>query len=63
MQWDGSNASAPIILDGIETGYQTADARHDTEQAVRLALRGYCQGDGVSVDSIWDDVAYETVTE
>lgn len=65
MEWDGTQASAPIILDGIETGYQTADARHRTEEAVRLALREYCkgEGDGVSVDSLWDDVEYETVTE
>jgi hypothetical protein len=36
--WDGARAEAPILLDGVETGYQTADASHDLETAVGLVL-------------------------
>lgn len=39
MSWDGSQASAPIKIDGQVTQYQTADARHRTSLAVAIACR------------------------
>lgn len=39
MEWDGAEASAPICVDGLPTQYQTADARHRTQEAVRLVCR------------------------
>lgn len=38
MTWNGAEATAPILLDGVATGYQTADARHDLERAAHLAV-------------------------
>ena len=58
MTWDPTQSAAPIKLDGQETGFQTADAKHSTKQAVRLVLRAPCAADGVSVDDVWDDVEY-----
>jgi hypothetical protein len=53
MTWSPGNAGAPIRLDGLDTGYQTADARHDAEQAVRLVVT---QAFGPDVD--WDAVEW-----
>lgn len=75
MQWDGAQASAPILVDGDSTGYQTADARHRTEEAVRLvcakmwgpiyatAEDAEAAGRTLGVDQIviWDDVEYSTL--
>lgn len=74
MTWDGAQASAPILVDGDATGYQTADARHRTGAAVRLACsrvwgkvyetREDAETDGHAADShvtIWDYVEYETL--
>ena len=36
MSWDPSQASAPILIDGDYTPFQTADARHRTDLAVAL---------------------------
>lgn len=38
ISWDGARAEAPILLDGTPTGYETADARHNIEQAICLVL-------------------------
>jgi hypothetical protein len=38
ITWDGADASAPILLDGDSTGYQTADASHRLSNAVELVL-------------------------
>lgn len=38
ITWNGADASAPILLDGDSTGYQTADASHRLETAVELVL-------------------------
>lgn len=74
MTWNGAEASAPICVDGVETGYQTADARHRTSDAVRLACsrvwgsvyetRADADAAGHGPDAhvtIWDDVEYETI--
>ena len=36
---DLAQASAPIVVGGVETRHQTADARHRTDVAVLLAAR------------------------
>lgn len=73
MTWDGVQASAPILLDGVSTGYQTADARHRVGEAVRLvAGRQWgtvydTQEDADEADPtadpstycVWDEVGYE----
>jgi hypothetical protein len=38
ITWNGAEASAPILLDGDSTGYQTADASHRLSTAVELVL-------------------------
>jgi hypothetical protein len=38
ITWDDAQASAPILLDGVETGFQTADASHNLNQAIELVL-------------------------
>lgn len=38
ISFNGGDASAPILLDGDSTGYQTADARHSLERAVQMVL-------------------------
>lgn len=77
MEWDGSQASAPILLDGESTPYQTADARHRTDLAVALMCRyAWPESDWPHVPSTgsvavnwddgseaWDEIAYETVAE
>ena len=65
MQWDGAQASAPIKLDGQATQYQTADARHRTADAVRLACRlAWPEVPSDSWDEggeAWDAMAYQVV--
>lgn len=76
MEWDGAQASAPIRVDGVSIGYQTADARHRTADAVRLAASKVwgpvydtaedAEADGRSASSeivIWDDLEYETLDD
>jgi hypothetical protein len=72
VEYDGSQASAPIVVDGVSTQYQTADARHHTDAAMRLAASvafgavyetvadALADGRRPGVDSIviWDDVEY-----
>ena len=65
MTWDGTQASAPIRVDGTSTQYQTADARHRTADAVRLVaglvwsdVRDWSEG-----TEAWDDLAYEQVEQ
>lgn len=65
MSWDGSEASAPIKVDGESTPYQTADARHRADRAVRLAAR-LAWPDAGSFDEgsdEWDDLAYKVLDE
>lgn len=69
LTWEPAQASAPIRVDGASTGYQTADARHGTRNAVQIA----CQytwpevfgtlsvGDDWDGVPAWDDVSYETL--
>jgi hypothetical protein len=52
MTWDGANASAPILVDGETTPYQTADARHSTAKAVLCAAK-----------VVWPEVAWAEGTE
>ena len=67
-------ASATIYVDDEPTQYQTADARHRTADAVRLACTHAwgpvyetskeAEEDGRRPDAqitIWDDVAYRTL--
>jgi hypothetical protein len=76
MSWDGAQASAPILVNGEPTQYQTADARHRTQLAVALAcLVAWPDVEWPAVPSVgsidlghwaedneaWDDVSYETV--
>jgi len=63
MSWDGTEASAPIRLDGAPTQYQTADARHRVSEAVRLVcplawpeVRDWEEG-----SEAWDELEYETL--
>lgn len=56
ITFDGSQASAPILLDGGSTGFQTADARHRTEEAVRLVL-----SKAFDEEIDMDDVTYSEV--
>lgn len=59
MTMDPTQASAPILLSGLWTPYQTADARHDTyEAARRLNDWARSQGaeywpEGASIAVIW----------
>lgn len=39
LAWDPAQADAPIFVDGVAIGCQTADARRRTDAAVRLACR------------------------
>lgn len=72
MSWDGAQASAPILVDGTETQYRTADARHRTCRAVLLVARQTwpdaewptMPSGGAAVDTAdsteaWDDLSYE----
>lgn len=56
ITWDGSNAAAPILLDGDSTGLQTADARHNLSDAIELVL-----SKAFAEDVDMDDVKYETI--
>jgi hypothetical protein len=75
MTWAGACPGAPILLDGRATQYQTADARHSTDCAVRLVCglafgrvyetRAAAEDDDCDVDAdglcVWDDVAYDVM--
>ena len=67
MSWDAAQASAPIRIDGVTSQYQTADARHDLETAVRLVAAAVWPEDGAtSADwregtEAWDGLGYEPV--
>jgi hypothetical protein len=75
MQWDASQASAPILVDGESTPYQTSSARHRTDLAVALACRytwpeiewprvpsvGSIGDDWADDNEAWDEMAYRTV--
>lgn len=79
MTWDGSDATAPILVDGVQTGRRTASARHRTPLAVAIACRhawpeilwpevpevGAIPDNWSSSDggSAWDEVEYETLDE
>ena len=77
MEWDGAQASAPIVVNGEPTQYQTADARHRTDSAVRLACavlwgplyetEEEAAEAGLSAGRanicVWDDVEYETIED
>lgn len=59
MSWDGSQASAPIVVDGQPTGRQTADARHRTAEAVRIAAAHvWPDQDWSDGGEAWSDLAY-----
>lgn len=61
MSWDGAQASAPILVDGEHTGYQTANARHRTAEAVRLAAgRVWPEESFAEGSDAWDALSYET---
>lgn len=63
MSWDGAQASAPILVDGEPTGYQTADARHRTADAVRLAAgRVWPEENFEGASDAWAQLGYSTVT-
>ena len=63
MVWDSAQASAPITVDGESTPYQTADARHSTAQAVRLAARYvWPEFDFADGSEAWGELSYETAT-
>ncbi len=72
LEWDGAQASAQLRVDGVSIGYQTADARHTTSRAVRLACAkiwgpvyetaedARADGRGPSdAITVWDDVEFE----
>lgn len=74
LEADLSEATAPLVVDGESTQYQTADARHRTDVAVLLAAgivwpeaewpRAPRYGDGEIVSTeAWDELAYETVED
>lgn len=65
MSWDGSQASATIRVDGTETQYQTADARHRVSEAVRLvAGLTWPEAGSFAEDSEeWAQLAYETLPD
>lgn len=65
MSWDASEANAPIKLDGARTPYQTADAGHRTQEAVRLcaAIEWPEVGDWSEGTDAWDSLAYEATDE
>lgn len=74
---DLAQASAPLVVDGRTTQYQTASARHRTQLAVALACSiVWPEADWPDVPSVgsipedwsegseaWDAVAYDTVGE
>lgn len=74
MQWDGSQASAPIRVDGQNTPWQTANARHRTANAVLLVARHvWPEVDWPAVpefgsarikeNEAWDELGYTTVED
>ncbi len=71
---DLSQASAPLVVNGQHTQYQTADARHRTIYAVALACRvvwpeadwplpagGDVPWEWGDDSEAWDALAYETI--
>lgn len=59
MEWAPSEASAPILLDGQSTPYQTADARHRTADAVRLMAKiVWPEVDWSADEGAWDELSY-----
>lgn len=65
MSWDASQAKEPIFVDGEQTPYQTANARHSTAQAVRLAARYSWPeaGDFSEGSEAWDALSYGAVVD
>jgi len=74
MSWDGSEASAPIRVDGETTQYQTASARHRTANAVLLAARYAWPetewpevplhgSESIESNEAWDELSYETLED
>lgn len=73
MTWSEAQASTPILLDGVSTGYQTADAHHRVGEAARLVAGKRwgtvydTQEDADEADAtadpstycVWDEVVYE----
>lgn len=68
-----AQASAPLEVDGVGIGQQTADARHRTDIAVALAARfswpegdwpeipfGSIADDWAENSEAWDELEYET---
>jgi hypothetical protein len=63
---DLAQASAPLLVNGSPTPYQTANARHETARAVLLACRVAWPevrwpSEPTDGDEAWDEVAYETI--
>ncbi len=77
MEWDPVQAGATIYMDGAPTQWQTADACHDCEAAVRLvaesawgpmyedAEEAEADDRSVGVDeiTIWEDLSYEVLED
>lgn len=63
MRCDLAQAGAPIYVEGSAIVYRTADARHGTAEAVRLAARSVWPecGDFADGSEAWNDLAYKTV--
>ncbi len=51
MTWDGADATAPIFVDGVDTGRQTASVRHRRPFAVAIACK-----------FTWPEVAWPSVS-
>ncbi len=51
MTWDGADATAPILVDGSDTGRQTSSARHRRPLAVAIACK-----------FTWPEVAWPVVS-
>jgi len=59
---DLAQASAPIRIDGEQTQYQVADARHDVERMMRLCAD--LIADPRLTEEEWDEhVSYEEIEE
>jgi hypothetical protein len=48
---DLANAAAPIVINGTPSQYRTADARHDLDAAVELAVKDQF-GSEVDMDAV-----------
>ena len=65
---DLAQASAPLVVNGSSTPYQTANARHDTARAVLLACKDawpetQWPSEPTDGDEAWDEVEYKPVRE